>query len=513
MIRATLALAFLAFLGTAEAQTVASRPPGVVWTRQVPYGTDDFAKLAQHGTFVWGSVISAQSVLLSRFDSSPPATLWSTDSFGELLSSDAAVEGDVCASIGRRSVGGANEYLYSLKVGDSQGLRWSYEHPVVTAGWSWVGVSRDGSRIVAWFPGNAVTPLELLVFSRDSATPIHVWPSPSGALWAMDVSDDGSRVALSYETSIAVLDLTTGATLFTYDTLFYVSNRPVALSGDGRTLAFPASGLQVYRWDGASYQHHHTQPLAGSVEHLALSRDGDTCAWGVSFFTYPIPSTEVWTQCLDVPSRTLTMTEAISSSGGQQNFCANIEVSDDGGIIAVAQAGDEPDLLAEVRVYRRDGNDPIYTLNLPGSAVDIDVSGDGRWVVATSVAPGAGPAGGRQLDLIHLGGDELEVRGVPHAGLNVQLAVYGEPGAHASVLLSGRALETPAFLGTAGVLWLPRHELRHIAVAPVSAAGTGVADFPVPASPADLGRTFYMQGLVRSSQHLTSNWVPMTIVP
>ncbi len=513
MNRTALALAWITCLGTAEAQTVHSRPPGVVWTQQIPYGTDNFAKLAQHGTFVWGSVIAGQSRLLSRFDSDPPTTLWTTSSLGEVLSSDAALEGDVCASIGRRSVGGPNEYLYSVKVGDSQGFRWSYEHPVITAGWSYVSVSRDGSRIVAWFPGNAVTPLEILVFTRDSAVPLHIWPSPSGALWGLDISDDATRAAISYETSIAVLDLTNGNTLFTFDTASYLSNRPVALSGDGRTLAFPEAGVQIYRWDGTSYQHHDTVPIAGSIQHLALSRDGDTCAWGVSFFTYPLPSTEVWTQCLDVPSRMLTMTEIISSSGGLQNFCENIEVSDDGGIIAVAQAGDEPDLLAEVRVFRRDQNVPIYTLNLPGSAVDIDVSGDGRWVVATSVAPQAGPTGGRQLDLIHLGGDELEVRGVPFSGQSVQLVVYGEPGENASVLLSGRVLETPAFLDTSEALWLPRHSLRRIAVGTVGALGTAAADFQVPASSAALGRTYYLQGLVRSSLHLTSNWVPMTILP
>lgn len=96
---------------------------------------------------------------------------------------------------------------------------------------------------------------------------------------------------------------------------------------------------------------------------------------------------------------------------------------------------------------------------------------------------------------------------------SLALVVYGEPGENASVILSGHVHETPAWLGATGALWLPRHELRRIAVGPVGASGTAVANFPVPASPADLGRTFYAQGLVRSSQHFTSNWVPMTIVP
>lgn len=503
------AFALLGLVGSAGAQTTPSRPAGVVWTDPVPFGTDNLAKLGQHGTFVW----AGRSKLLSRFDSSPPTALWTTEPFGEHLASDAAAEGDLCASIGRRSTGSTGGYRYWLIVGDSQGLLWTYEHPVVTQGFSWVSVSRDGSRIVAWFPGDGITPLQLVVFSKDSAAPEHVWPSPTGALWGMDVSDDATRVALSYATSIAVLDLTTGATLFDHTDPSSFSNRPVGLSGDGRTVAFPSGGMQIYRWDGASYQHHHTEPLAGTVQHLAFSRDGDTCAWGVSFFTYPVPSTEVWTQCLDVPSRTLTMTEVISSSGAKQNFCTNIEVSDDGGILAVAQAGDEPDVLAEVRVFRRDRNAPIFTLNLPDSALDIDVSGDGRWVVAASVAPHVGPAGGRQIDLIHLGGDEIEVRGVPFAGRNVQLAVYGVPGEQASVLLSERVLESPVFLGASEALWLPRNELRHFALGTIGASGTADATLRIPDSPEALGRTFYLQGVVRSSLHLTSNWVPVTIVP
>lgn len=513
MNRAALSLALVCLAGTAVAQVPTSRPASVVWTRQMAYGTENFAKLAQHGTFVWASMHVGRSMLFSRFDTSPPTALWTSDSFGELLFTDTAVEGDVCAAIGRRTAGPTGGYRYGVTVGDSQGLRWIYEHPVVTAGWSWVSVSRDGSRIVAWFPGDGVTPLQLVVFSKDSATPEHVWTSPSGALWALSISDDATRAAISYETSIAVLDLTTGTTLFDFTDPYYVSNRTVELSGDGRTLVFPAQGLQFYRWDGTAYQHHHTEQVPGSVHHIALSRDGDTCAWGVSFFTYPVPSTEVWTQCMDVPSRTFTMTEVIASSGAKQNFCANIEVSDDGAILAVAQAGDEPDLLAEVRVFRRDRNDPIYTLNLPDSALDIDVSGDGRWVVAASVAPSAGPAGGRQVDLIHVGGDELEVRGVPHSGQNVELVVYGLPGEQASMLLSERVLEVPVFLGMAEALWLPRHELRHLAVGPIAPSGTAVANLQVPGDPAALGHTFFLQAVVRSSLHLSSNWVPITIVP
>ena len=310
-----------------------------------------------------------------------------------------------------------------------------------------------------------------------------------------------------------VVDLTTGATLFDYHDSYYVSNRPVALSGDGRTIAFPASGLQIHRWDGTSYLHAHTEPLAGSVQHLALSRDGDTCAWGVSFFTYPVPSTEVWTQCLDVPSRKLTMTETISSSGNRQNACQDVEVSDDGGILAVAQAGDEPDLLAEVRVFRRDRNDPIYSRNLPGSALDIDVFGDGRWVVVASQIPGVWPAGGRQLDPIHVGGDELEVRGLPRSGSSVDLVVHGQPGGNASVLVSDRALDVPAILGTTGALWLPRHALRRIRIGVVEAAGTATGSFTIPAETALLGHTHCLQGLVRSTQHLTTNWVPLTVLP
>lgn len=507
-------LAFSSLIAAAHSQSP-SKPAGIQWTLHQSAGPAVFADLGHHATLAWGGTEQfVSSLLLSRFDANPPSPLWTITYDGEPLSSDAAQEADLCATIARRSVGGVNDYVYTLRVGNSQGLLWTYDHPVITAGWSWVSVARDGSRVVACFTNPVAGAIDIAVFSKESSVPLHVWQVPPGSLWAMEASDDATRAALSIEKGIVVVDLTTGAILFEYEHPFFVSNRPVALSGDGLTLAYPASGMRVHRWDGSAYQHLFTQPLAGSVLRLALSRDGNTCAWGVSFFTYPVASTEVWTQCLDVPTQSLTMTEVISSSGTLQNFAADIEVSDDGSILAVAQAGDEPDVSAEVRVFRRHENQPIFTLNLTGSALDIDVSGDGRWVLvgSRSTHVSLGASAGR-WDLIHLGGDQLEVLGVPSPGRSPVLVAYGEPGTSATLLVGARVLDQPLDFGGAGLLWLERAPLRRIHLGTIGPGGTVAWPFHVPTSGALSGFTWNVQSLTGPPVRLSSNWLPITIVP
>lgn len=509
------ALAFSCLIAAAQSQSP-SKPAGIQWSLRQTWGNAVFADLGHHGTLAWGGTDdSVTSLLLSRFDANPPSPLWQVAYEGEPLASDAAKEADLFATIARRNVGGPNDYLFTLRVGTSQGLQWAYDHPWITAGWSWVSVSRDGSRVVACFTNPAAGSIDIAVFSRDSSVPLHIWQIPSGALWAMEASDDATRAALSVEMGIVVVDLTNGAILFDYQDSFYVSNRPVALSGDGLTLAYPASGMRVHRWNGAGYQHLFTQPLAGSVLRLALSRDGDTCAWGVSFFTYPVASTEVWTQCLDVPTQSLTMTEIISSSGTKQNFATDIEVSDDGGVIAAAQAGDEPNQSAEVRVFRRHSSLPFYTLNLTGSALDIDVSADGRWLLvgsrSTHFSGSQGSAG--RWDLIHLGGDQVEVLGIPSPGATPVLIAYGVPGSSASLLVGSSVLDTPIDVGASGELWLDRGSLRRIDLGTIGPDGSVAWPFQVPDSGAPSGVTWNVQSLSGQPGQLSSNWLPITSVP
>ena len=522
MKHAILFLSSFILLGTAAAQHEVSDPAGLAWTLQETDGSLGFADLAQHGTLAWCSTSdnATGAMLLSRFDTSPPAPLWMIQTPGaEVLSSDGAREGDVCASISRINVGGINDFRYTLRVGSSQGLRWTYDYPVITTFWSRVCVSRDGNRIVAVFVDDEAPATDILLFSAGSPVPQQAWSLPAGVPWAAEVADDGSRLALSLEQQILVVDLATGATLFSFLDPYYVSNRTVALSGDGRTLAFSADGyVQLHRWNGTAYELVHAQPIpsGGSVQErsIALSRDGNTCAWGVSFFTDPVPSTEVWTQCLDVPTHALTMTEKVSSWGSYQNSCTDIELSDDGGIIAVVQAGDEPDVVAELRVFEREQSVPIYTLNLPGSALDVDVSSDGRWILVGSRSTHVHSAGvGGRVDLIHLAGDELEWHGVPALGQAAELIVHGQAGQLAGLLYGKHLDDAPLAVGQAGLLWLDPLALRLFGLFPIGASGTAEVSFHVPVNPALTGITLDLQAFCSPPDHLTSNWLPVTIVP
>lgn len=371
----------------AAAQGREALPPGVRWTLFDGGGAANWSAglidFAQHGTFAWCHRTNyvTGGMLLSRFDADPPEPLWSFSTHpAEPLSSDGAAEADVCASIARLNVGGLNDFRYTLYVGSSQGLLWSWDFPVITAGWARVRIARDGSRIVAVFVDDEAPATDIMDFAPGAPVPLQQWSLPPGVPWSADLANDGSRLVLGLENQLVVVDLATGAPAFTWSDGGSFSNRGIALSGDGTLLTFAGNGgVTLRRWDGTTYAPEHVQPLPGLASSITLARDGGTCAWGVNF---GYPSTETWVQCLDVPSHALTMTEKLSSWGAYQNACLDIEIDDRGQHFAVAQAGDQPDVVAEVRAYRRDQDEPIFTLNLPGSALSVDVSPDGRWLLA-----------------------------------------------------------------------------------------------------------------------------------
>jgi hypothetical protein len=506
---------------SAAAQSFAGMPAGSAWTLPDGDGVENWSAglvdFTQHATFAFchRSNDATGGMLLSRFDADPPEMLWSFSTHpADPLSSDGAAEADLWASITRLEVGGLNDFLYTLHVGNSQGLSWTWDFPVITAGWARVRITRDGSRIVAVFVDDEAPATDILVFGPDAPVPLHEWSLPPGVPWSMDLADDGSRLVLGLENQCVVVDLASGAPVFTWTDGGSFSNRGLALSGDGTLLAFAGGGgVTLQRWDGAAFAPLHVQPLPGLASAIAISRDGSTCAWGVSF---PYPSTETWVQCLDVPQLALKMTDQVSSWGAYQNWAVDIEIDDRGQQFAVAQAGDEPDVVAEVRAYRRNQNQPIFELNLPGSALNVDISPDGRWVLAGSreVHMNKAGAGGR-VDLIHLGGDELELRGVPHVGADGLLVVHGYLGQVALPLLAASALDPPLFLGGKGELWIDPASLQILGVFPIATSGLAELPFRIPADPLLAGHAVFLQGYCTPFpfKHLTLNWLPLTFLP
>jgi WD40 repeat protein len=507
---------------SARTQSNEGTPPERVWTLAAPGGAEnwvgEFVSLGAWGTqvFCHRSNYVTGGMLLSRHDGDPPTPVWDVPTHpDDPEAADSAVETDVHASLARLPTGEPNSYQVFVRLFRSHGLEWTYSYPHATGGRYGLDVSRDGQTIVAAIHNPVDWSNDVLIFGPASPEPVHAWTLPAGTIWSMDLAEGGQRLVLGSHQTIHVLDVTTGEVLWTLTQGPVLSSYGLALNHDGTLLVRlnPANQLEFRRWTGSTYALEFAQvlPPGGIVSQIAISRDDSTCAYGISF---PWPSTVVYSECLDLASQSLTMSERVESWGEYQNTCLDVAISDDGGVFAVAQAGDAPGLVDEVRVFSRYSEAPLYTLDLPGSAWNVDVSPDGRWVVAGSKGVHINQMGaGGQIDLIHLDTNALELAGTPSVGGAGTLTLHGEPGQQAWLLYSTALADPPPVFPWAGMLFIDPAALRAFPFGTIGLDGSLSAGLAWPPEPELVGVTLHVQGLLTPPKALTPDWLPITLLP
>ena len=497
--------------------------PELVWTLR-----DDGAKwigyyvsMGNEGTqiFAHESNYAMAGVLLSRHDSDPPVPAWIVPTYpANPVSCDSARHVDAHVSLTATPTGTPNAYTLKLMTFTSQGADWTYTYPKASNQNAFVTISDDGQTIVAAIEDQQAMTREILVFDALSPVPKAIYVLPGDVLWSFTVSGNGERAIAALGTKAHVFDVATGTVFIVIPFGYSLSNVSLALSADASLLVHGehfAGRLRAFTWLGENYSHAFYYWPQGSnpntaIASIAISDDNSTVAFGVN---EAYPSTKVQTEAFDVASQLMTMSETVSSDGAYQNSCRDVAISADGARFAVAQFGDEPDLVAEVRIFDRDNNAPLYSLNLPGSAFNVDISPDGRWVVAGSKGVHANVSGsGGRYDLIHLGGSDLRLRGTPSLGHDVSFEMHGPPGSTGTLLLSPRPLSPPLTLGV-GTLYLDPALLWIVPVGQLAGDGLVTHPFRVPVNPSLVGFSAYVQGLTSTPQALTQDWIKVTLLP
>lgn len=153
---------------------------------------------------------------------------------------------------------------------------WTFEFPTVPGDVGRVAVSYEGSTAAAPFRNSAAQESTLYVFDAETGDVISTWTDPI-SIAAVDLTDDGS-IALVTQTNFATLiDTQTGELHFQTEggglgSPFY------RISGDGSVFALTGFELQVYAFDGETYQRviHYGQEDHWSGRRVAVSRDGST---------------------------------------------------------------------------------------------------------------------------------------------------------------------------------------------------------------------------------------------
>ena len=280
---------------------------------------------------------------------------------------------------------------------------WSFPFPVsdpnLPASSRKVAVSYDGSTVAAVVSDSVTQNSTLYVFEADTGE-IRTSRTDALRMNAVDLTDDGS-VALVTEDNLAVLvDTSNGNTIFSVagsgaGNIFY------RISGDGNVFVTNGFNLDVYKFDGTTYQRviHFGQANNWFGGASIVSRDGSTVGSFAGNFTNWL-SGEVF--LFDVASAQMIGSYPVSGTGAFQGTPVGAESNDNGTVMAFASWGTEFHDWPEVMVFNRNV-DLIGQIDFPGSAFGVDVSADGQYVVGSSKAVHANQFGsGGRIELIQL---------------------------------------------------------------------------------------------------------------
>jgi hypothetical protein len=463
-------------------------PAGSIWTH-TDGGLAWIGNAVSIGNF--GSEVFAEyelnneaAQLFSCYDTNPPAAIWTDNS--PLGSNDhhvASAESTI-TKIALHTTGSGSIVLNKYTTHSST-PDWTYTFPFTTTGGGTnCAISRDGQTIVA-VASNPGGTADIAVFSPSSNVPSSYTPIAIGAgnaVRGFDLSADGSTLYFSSAATPTayVFDIATHAVVFF--TSIGASFDSHAISGDGSVFAFGNfNAMTVYHKVGGAYVYAFTRPLGGATycAQIDISDDGSTIAYGWYFYS---PGLVDQVEAIDVPSQTVIMTDVITGAGGYQNLLSAVSISADGRRFAVGLWGDQNGQAAEMRLYARNQNAPLGTVNLPGSVFGIQISADGQRMVAGSKAVHANVFGnGGRIDL------------------------YGDATPFTSYCFGNGSLATPCPCGNNGLIGRGCNNSVATQGALLSARGSTTPDTVVLTSSSELptALTLFLQGTTSNPSGLT----------
>lgn len=504
----------------AFAQLVA-QPASQLWSRSDIYWVGKIVSLGNHGTQVFTEFDSGidHAEFLSGFDETPADPVWQTIAGPDLTQAQCASAESGDSHVTIHQVVSGTDQLHRLAVvtkynSSSAAPQWTYTFTPLIGGPSRIGMSRDGNVIAAAILNNWTSRCEIAFFGPNSSVPTGTLSLPSFTqLRGFDLSSDGSTLYVSSASQAVVIDR---ATLTTRATIALPTALDChALSGDGSVLAYGTFGTLVVweRQAGGNYAwtHTHTVPGTNVCGRIDISDDNSTIAFGFNFYDTNL---HVRIEALDVPTKTITMSEDAYGTGTLQNVVSDVSISADGSRFAVALWGDEGDVCPEVRVYAKNSSVPLKLYNLPGSAFDVDLSPDGQRLAVASKAVHANTfASGGTISLYALTREDIRVTGVPHLGSQITVTMRGKPFVQSSLLWTNAPAANPTVFGNLGTLYLQRTTLNSIPTGLTGEGGEVQYTYDVSSNPADIGRSVYFQGFFASPRRFTQDWVKVTILP
>lgn len=360
---------------------------------------------------------------------------------------------------------------------------WSHDMGALTLGEPYLETDRAGSIAVAaiWLSGQNAVQVDVLDGTAGSLLATGILPGL--ALNSVRVSADGSHIAIAagldfyvLDAQVQVLHHETITSTFS-DLALSADGAVVAASGMAGTRLFQVqpTGYAQYRWIPAHPQSSTAQQTI-SVE-VDLSDDGSTLAvaqW--SFVGMKETAFELWDTVLDVRSFREVQPDGLN---GMQNLPTQVRVTPDGKRAAFAAWGNGVD--PEVLLVDRDSATIVHGFDLPGSAFALDLDATGtRMAVAHKLSHAQTFHSRGAFALLDSGEREIQVVSATRPGHGLYVAA-GRPGAGIVLFLLGAPAQGVQVQGVSGMLLLDRSRLAVQAV-PAGLNGGAQVSLQVPAN-------------------------------
>tara|TARA_R110002072_G_scaffold225947_4_gene382960 strand:- start:3919 stop:5520 length:1602 start_codon:yes stop_codon:yes gene_type:complete len=405
-----------------------------------------------------------------------------------------------------------NLFVGGYDLGDaaqSQGLGATWLHAMsgVSDGTTQLACSKDGRIVVAAGHDTSLDTVHVEVLLGETGAVLTQLDLDGVALNALDVSDDGRRIAISAGLDLYVIDHL--GTMRHHETLAY-SSRAISLAHDGSRLAVGALGsLRVLEdapgaWVPVFTLNRAADEVASCVD---LDADGTTLAAG--WWNHVIGSSarlEMW----NVDANTLhNDLELGTSPGARQNLPEVVRIVADGHRAAFGTWGDDVS-LPEVFLLARGFDVPVATFDVSGSVRGLDIDALGRRVlVAHKSTHNNEFSSVGAIRLFDTGEGELRQLTAAVHGQPVSFAVRPEVPASISLLVHGVRAHTPLSIpGVPGALLVDRGSAS-IQAAVLGSSGQAIHTLQVPDDPDLIGTYLAVQSVLRgpSGTRFSDDWL------